>query len=142
MQSSGEQADHGEQPRLSAVYFIRYLLAALALAAAALAAMLLLVNRLDWWRGFLAASVVAVLSTVATIFPLLWALRGNAQRMVAGYFIATGVRLLVSLGGCGLAILAGGYPAAPTLLLLVPYYFVLLAVETAYVGRRLWSAKL
>jgi hypothetical protein len=109
--------------------------------AATLAALLVLVNQPAWWRGYIAASVVSAIAAAASVVPLVWGLRRGLNQAVGGYFIAAGARAVVSLGGCMLAIVSGGYPAAPTLLLMVAYYFVLLAIESGLVAKATWSAR-
>jgi hypothetical protein len=106
-----------------------------------LAVLLVLVNRPEWWRGLLAATAVSAISAAASVPPLAWGLRRGLYPAVIGYFIAAGARAVVSLGGCGLAIVAGHYPATPTLLLMVVYYFVLLAIESSLVAKATWLAK-
>src|SRR5688500_12213398 len=109
--------------------------------AVTLAALLVLVNQPAWWRGYVAATVVSAIAAAASIVPLVWGLRRGLNLAVAGYFMAAGARAIVSLGGCMLAITAGRYPAAPTLLLMVAYYFVLLGIESGLVARATWSAR-
>ena len=109
--------------------------------AATLALLLVLVNQPAWWRGFLAASVVSAIAAAASIVPLVWGLRRGLNQAVGGYFMSAGARAAVSLGGCMLAIMSGGYPAAPTLLLMVAYYFVLLGIESGLVAKATWSAR-
>jgi len=94
-----------------------------------------------WWRGLLAAGVISTLAAGASLAPMLYGLRRGINGAVAGYFIATGVRLLVSLGGCVLAVLRGGYPRVATLLLMVAFYFAVLAVEAITLARWLWNAQ-
>jgi len=72
---------------------------------------------------------------------MLYGLRRGINGAVAGYFIATGARLIVSLGGGILAVLGGGYPRVPTLLLMVAFYFGVLAVESITMARWLWNAQ-
>jgi hypothetical protein len=109
--------------------------------ASVLAMTLVLIARADWWQGLLASSVVMALAGVLSLAPLVWGLQRQLMHAVAGYFVAAGVRLVVALGGCLLAILAGGYPAAPTLLLMVVYYLAILAAESAVVARVLWKLR-
>ena len=106
-----------------------------------LAGLLFLANASGWWRGFAAASVASALAALVSLPPLLMGLRRGLNGAMIGYFSAMGLRAMVSLGAALLAIHAGGYPMKPTLLLLVPYYFAMLAVETAYVSKALLSAK-
>ena len=108
---------------------------------ATLVVVLVLVNRAEWWRGLIAASAVSAIAAAASVPPLAWGLRRGLYPAVIGYFIAAGARAIVSLGGCALAVMAGQYPATPTLLLMVVYYFVLLATESILVARATWSAR-
>jgi hypothetical protein len=113
----------------------------LVLTAGALALLLALVNRPDWWRGLLAATAVSALSAGLSLAPIAWGLSRPMNQRVAAFFAAMGLRAGVSLGGCVLAVSVGKYPAAPTLLLMVVFYFAILAVETAAAARALWSAR-
>src|SRR5882724_805634 len=94
--------------------------------AALLAGLLVLVNDPAWWRGYVAATVVSALAATASLLPLLWGVRHGLMHAVAGYFIAAGVRATISLGGCALAVIKGGYPRTPTMLLMVAFYFAVL----------------
>ena len=109
--------------------------------AATLTVLLVLVNHPEWWRGLIAATAVSAIAAAASVPSLAWGLRRGLYPAVIGYFIAAGARAVVRLGGCALAISAGHYPATPTLLLMVVYYFVLLAIESSLVARATWSAK-
>lgn len=130
-----------EPNTLSVSSLVRAVLIALLSAAALLVAILTLVNRPDWWRGLLAAGIVSALAAAASLPPLLWSWKRDMAKRVAGYFTASGIRVIVSLGGCLLAIKAGGYPAAPTLLLMVVFYFAILAAETTCMAKVLWDSK-
>lgn len=118
---------------------MRALVITLLLTGALLTGILALINSPQWWRGFLAAALVSLLAAAASIPPLIRGLRHGMNQAVGGYFIATGIRAILSIGGCLLAILAGNYPATPTLLLMVPFYFALLAVESIFLARMCWS---
>lgn len=113
---------------------------ALAVAALVVSALLILINRPDWWRGFLAAGVVSALSAGVSLVPLIWGLRGGLNRAPAGLLAATGLRALLSLGGCALAVGVGGYPAVPTFMIMMAFYVAVLATETAMLSGVLWSA--
>ena len=109
--------------------------------AAGLAGVLLLARRSEWWSGLGAAMVISVLGAVASVGPLGWGLRRGLTQAVAGYFVSAGLRMLVSVGGGVLAVMVGGYPAMPTMLLMVVFYFAVLAAETTTVVRAIWGAK-
>lgn len=111
---------------------------ALAVAAASTAVLLALVGRPDWWRGWVAAGAVSALATALSLVPLLWGVRRSLNAAAAGYFVAMGVRGLVSLGGCLLVIVAGGYPQTATLLLMAVFYVAVLAVEVAVLAAAAW----
>lgn len=119
----------------------KWALAALAGTGLLLAAVIVLVRRPSWWPDLLAVLVVMTLATVLSLPPLAWGLRRGLNQAVAGYFIAAGLRTVVALGGCMLAIKAGGHAPGPTLLMMVPLYFALLAAESAQVGKALWSVR-
>ena len=110
-------------------------------AAAGLALVLVLVNRLDWWKGLLAAAVVTIFSAAASTMPLTWGLRRGLYHATAGSFAAMGVRAVVSLSGAVLAVKALGYPAAPTMLLMVVFYFAVLAAESYVIATRMWDMR-
>ena len=120
---------------------VRALGAAMVGTAAVLAMILVLVQRGDWWRGLLGAAVVTALSAAASVPPLALGLRRGLYPAVAGAFAAMGVRAVVALGGGVLAVKALQYPAAPTLLLLVVFYFAVLAAESYVVATRMWHMR-
>jgi hypothetical protein len=107
--------------------------------AAMLALLLSLVNHPDWWQGLLAATMVALLTAAVSLPPLAIGLQRGLTGAVSGFFIAAGAKVLVSIGSGCLAILAGGYPALPTMVLIVVYYLALLAVQSAIIARAIWS---
>lgn len=110
-------------------------------ATVAMALVLVLVNKIDWWKGLLAAAVVTIFSAAASVMPLTWGLRRGLYHATAGSFAAMGVRAVVSLGGAMLAVKALGYPAAPTLLLMVVFYFAVLAAESYVIATRMWDMR-
>ena len=114
--------------------------ATLAGTAAALACLVVLADRPAWWRGLTAAAVACVLASGVSLVPLVWGLRHSLYGAVAGYFIAMGLRAGVSLGACLVAVHAGRYPEAPTFLMMVAFYFTVLAVESVWVARATWRA--
>ena len=107
---------------------------------AALAGLVVLADRPTWWRGLAAAAVASALASGFSLVPLVWGLRHSLYGAVAGYFVAMGLRAGVSLGACLVAVHAGRYPEAPTFLMMVGFYFAVLAVESVYVARATWRA--
>jgi hypothetical protein len=126
---------------VSSSVLIRTTVLALVGTGVVLAALLMLVDRADWWRGLLGAGVISALATAGSVPPLLWSLRRGLNQRVAAYFMATGLRATISLGGGVLAVKIGTYPAAPTLLLMVVFYFAILAAETTCLAKVLWDTK-
>ncbi len=123
------------------VHLVRTMFLAIALASAVAAMALVLVARTDWWRGLIAAGVISTLAASVSLVPLLVGFRRGIYGAVAGYFTGAALRLVISLGGCVLAIFVGHYPRVPTLLLMLFYYVVILAVESTVMSRWLWSSQ-
>ncbi len=105
--------------------------------AAATALVMALVARVDWWRGWTAATVAGLLAAGASLIPLVIGLRNGYSGLMSGFLAAIAVRMLVSIGAVLIAILAGHYPAVPTIAMLVPYYLGTLAVEAWTLSRGL-----
>jgi hypothetical protein len=108
---------------------------AVVVTAVALAAVLAVVNRAEWWRGYAAASIAAFLATGASLVPMAIGLRRGGPALVQMFMLSSGVRGAVALGIAALAVGAGKYPLVPTLALVIPYYLVLLGVESAILSR-------
>jgi len=106
-----------------------------------LAGVVVLVDRPDWWRALLAASVTGIFAAAVSLLPLLWGMQRGPHKAVLGFFVAGGVRAAIAIGGGLLAVHVGGYPLQATLLLIVAYYFAALSVEAIVLGRSLWSMK-
>ena len=100
-----------------------------------MAGALWLVDRADWWRGYVAATIATALAAGASLVPLAWGLHRGAAVMVQMFMASTAIRAAVALGISALAVGVGGYPAIPTFALLLPYYLGLLVVETACLAR-------
>lgn len=113
--------------------------AALVITAMSVAVLLTLVQKPAWSRGLVAAGVVSTLASALSLIPLLWGVKRSLNAAVAGYFLAMGIRLAVSLGGAMLAVYAGGYPQAPTLLLMAVFYIAVLAAESLVIALAAWS---
>jgi hypothetical protein len=118
---------------------------AVSMPAAALlnAGVLSLANNSDYWRGFLPAAVIAVVAAALSLIPLCWALLvgGKAERVMGMFVLAGVVRMAVSVLLGLLATKHFGYPQGPTLLMVVSYYFAVLAVEAVVLGKMFWTAR-
>jgi hypothetical protein len=118
----------------------RAVVTALIVAALAMVAVLLLAARAEWWKAFAAASVCSVAAAAASVPVVALGLRHGPRRpelVMAACLSAMFTRAVISLGGVVAAVLLGGYPKAATLLMVVPYYFSILAAETFAVARLL-----
>ncbi len=105
-------------------------LGAIGLTAIVLAGVVVLAGRNDWWVPLGVATIVSLLAALLSMVPIVLSLGRGPMAAATGHFIATGVRVVISIGGCFLAVKARGLPAAPTMLLMVPYYFAVLAAES------------
>ncbi|WP_206292166.1 hypothetical protein [Humisphaera borealis] len=128
-------------PRATARRVVVAVVGALLVTGASILAILTLVQKPDWTRGLIAAGVVSALASALSLIPLLWGVRRTLNAAVAGYFLAMGVRLAVSIGGAMLAVHAGGYPQTPTLLLMAVFYVTVLAAESLVVAAATWTMK-
>jgi hypothetical protein len=118
----------------------RAVLTAMIVAALAMIAVLLLAARADWWKAFAAASVCSAAAAAASVPVVVFGLRHGPRQpeLVMGSCLAAMfTRAVISLGGAVAAVLLGGYPRAATLVMVVPYYFSILAAETFAVARLL-----
>ena len=118
----------------------RAVAAALIVTALAIVAVLVLAGRPDWWRAFLAASVVSVAAAAASVVVVAWGLRTGLKHpeiLTSAYVASMLVRAVVSLGGGVAAIVLGKYPLTATLMMIFPYYLSILAAETIVVARLL-----
>jgi hypothetical protein len=118
------------------------MIVAMAGTAALLTAVIVLVDRSDWWRPMRAASACGIVGAAMSLIPLLWGMQHGPNKAVLGFFLAGAVRAAAVLGGGMLAGYVGNYSLAPTLLLAMAYYFAALIVEAVILGRSLWSLKL
>ena len=105
-------------------------LGAIVLTGVVLAGVVVLVGRSDWWTPLGVATVVSLLAALLSMVPIVLSLCRGPAAAATGHFIATGVRVVISIGGCFLAVKARGLPTAPTMLMMVPYYFAVLAAES------------
>lgn len=101
---------------------------------------LVIAGRTDLLLAALGAYVVSNLAAVGSVPLLAWGLSGPPSRTGAAYLLSTAIRSGVSLVGGLFLATAGGLPEAATLLMIVPFYFVILAAECTVLGRVLWNA--
>lgn len=127
-------------PGLTAIKLVVGVIAAIALTGGCIAAVLVLVNDADWWRGLLAATVTTVVASALSMLPLIWGIRRSLDKAVIGYFVSMGVRAGASVGVSLLAVFVIGYPRVATLLLMAVYYVAVLAVEAGTVAIAAWNA--
>jgi len=125
----------------AAVKLLAAVLGAMLFTAVLLTGVLFIVGRADFWQPFSVATGVSLLAAVLSVVPIVLSLGKGPTSAAVGHFIATGVRVVVSLGGCFLAIRFRDLPAAPTLLLMVPYYFAVLIAESTMLARFIRSAQ-
>ncbi|MGC4032271.1 MAG: hypothetical protein QM754_11175 [Tepidisphaeraceae bacterium] len=96
-----------------------------------IAAVVVLANQPAWWAGFLPATIVALLCAAASAVVLRFAADKPLEKAVAVCMGALGVRLLLCLALCLVAVKVGQYPPKVTGLMIVGYYFAMLAAESA-----------
>ena len=99
------------------------------------AAVIEFTHRPEWRIAWLAALVVSLFAAALSLVPVCAGIFGGPKTAAYGYLAGAAIRLLVSIGGCLLAVFAIGAPARPTLLMAVPLYFVQLIAEPLILRR-------
>ena len=102
-----------------------------------LAGVMVLVDRTEWWRGYTAATVATLLAAGTSLVPLAYGIRKGGPVLVQMFMVSSAARAGIAIGLSALAVAVGRYPAIPTFAMLIPYYVVLLAVESACLTRGL-----
>ena len=93
----------------------------------------------SWWHGWVAALVISVLATCASLAAVAPGILAGAQAAAYGYLAGAVVRMLVALVACIAAVAVFRAPPIPTLLLVVPLYFGQVAAEALILGRAFWA---
>lgn len=109
-------------------------------AALVVAIALAVVGRVDWWAGYIPATVIAVIGGIAAIVVLSRAAGRPIDVAVTVIMAAAAVRIGVSAVGAIIAITALGSPMVPTALLVCGYYVVTLVAESVVFSRAVQAA--
>jgi hypothetical protein len=116
--------------RVSVAALLRWTFASLLITAGLLAGAMLLANDVAWWRGFIAATLIAVPAAVAGLFPVvLMAARGEAARVPFAFLAGTLLRMMCVVLLLVIAVYLQHAPRVPTALLTLAYYAAMLATE-------------
>lgn len=113
--------------------------ASLIVAVALVAAVFALVDVRDKWMALMVAGGISLLAALISTVPLLIGARFGLMGAVAGFFGASFLRLVVSVGGCLLAIRTVSVEQVPVLLVMAVLYLAVLAGETMVVGLALYA---
>ena len=104
---------------------------------ALIAAGIAVAGRSGWWSGWSAAMVISLLAAVCSLVPVSAGVLGGTRMAAYGYLAGAAIRMLVTLGGCMMAVLAVRTAPRPTLLIAVPLYFAQLVAEPLVLRRAL-----
>ena len=115
--------------------------------AAVLGGVTLMAGRVEWWPALAAAGVAGGLSAAVAVPLLAWGMRrveadpspDGLSAAAGAALLATGLRTTVAVAAAAAMVRFGGFPQHATLLMLVPFYFTLLAAECFALGRTLWK---
>ena len=132
---------HDINPRRILTALLAWSAAALVLTASVTAALIVVTGRHSWWSGWLGAIAISMASTLASLAVLSPSIFGGMQTAAYGYLAASVARMLVALISCMAAIWIVRVPAVPTLVVIIPLYFVQLVTEAFVVGRAFWGVK-
>lgn len=80
----------------------------------------------------------SVLAGIAGLLPVSLGASGGVNRIIAGYFVGTGLRLVVCAALVGLALALLDIDLQPLLLTVTGFYVPLVLVEAGMIGRYLW----
>lgn len=98
-------------------------------------------NQDQWRQGFRAATLISAISAILSLFPLWWGMKRGVMAATGCAFAAAGLRVLLVLLGGWIGIALWHVPAVSTLILLLVYYFALLAAETTVLAWSMWNVK-
>lgn len=83
-------------------------------------------------------ALVVWVGAVLALAPVATLARRGLRRLITGYFVGMGLRVVLSLAGAYVCIAYLNLPPGPVALTLVAMYLPLLFVETGCIGRYLW----
>lgn len=94
-----------------------------------------LINQPEWWRGYLAGTVAAIISLAVSIIPTLFLFKQPLPIVMNGFLAIGGLRAAAMAGVIITAVNVGGYPKIPTVLTGAILYTTLVTIE----GLLLWT---
>lgn len=116
--------------KVSGVALLKWTAVALIVTGGVLSGLMVIVDRVEWWRGFIGASVIAFPAAALGLFPLLLvAARGTAAQISFGFLAGTFLRVIAAFSLLLVATSLYGMPKLPTAVLTMVYYFAVLGVE-------------
>jgi hypothetical protein len=115
--------------------------AAMVATAGATALVVELAGRPAWWSGWVAAQIIGVLAMLLSLALVVPGIVAGPQWAAYGYLAGALIRGMTALAGCVVAVWIFRTPAAPTLLIVVPTYFALVATEAVVLGRAFWPRR-
>ena len=125
-------------PRRLAGVLLGSVLAAVLLTGGAMAALIVLLHRPEWWSAWGAAMMISLFAAVAGFVPVVPGVFGGAQWAAYGYLAGAVMRCLSAVFGCVAAVVLVRTPALPTVALAAPLYFAQVAVEAIVLARAFW----
>lgn len=128
----------GPEVRRILVRLIVAVSGAIVLACGAMAALIALAHRPEWWSAWVAATLVSVAAALLAMAPLVPALWAGVQYAAYGYLAGAALRMIASLLGGLAAVMIFRTPATPTLLMLAPPYMAQIAAEAVVLSRFFW----
>lgn len=139
--SPRSEAEPGSAPKRVIVRLVGMVCAAEVATAVLSAGVIVAGGHRAWWSAWAAALIVNVLAAVVSLAPLAPGLFAGGRLAAYGYLVGAAIRVLVVLAGGMMAVMVVRTPAAPTLLLLVPFYFAQLLAEAVVLSRAFWPAR-
>jgi len=110
-------------------------LGAILLTAGATALLIVALHRPQWWSGWAAALAISLPAALLSLIPVAAGLSTGLRTAAYGYLAGAVIRVLLTLAGLLIAVIAAKIPPVATVILVAPLYLAQLVVEIAVLGR-------
>lgn len=104
-------------------------LGAILLTAGGTALLIVALHRPQWWSGWAAALAISLPAALLSLIPVAAGLSAGLRTAAYGYLAGAVLRVLLTLAGLLVAVIAAKIPAAPAVILVAPLYLAQVVAE-------------